>query len=56
MRSYRALLLSLILSLSGCDLVGPDGPADSCDHAWSSRDLTRLTCAFDSKHADTASR
>ena len=49
-----ALFFCLLLGLSGCGFadegtplpVAPDGPGASCDHAWSSRDLTRLACAF----------
>jgi len=56
MRTCRALLLlSLVLSLGGCALVAPDGPASNCDHAWSSRDLTRLACSF-GKQNESASR
>ena len=57
-------LVVLLLSLGGCsDLkeavtpvpVAPDGPGGSCDHAWSSRTLTRLGCEFGSNDKEDAS-
>lgn len=47
MRKILIVLLGLVSALGGCSLAGPDGPGGSCDHAWSSRDLTRLACSFD---------
>ncbi len=58
MRPASALLLGvLVLGLGGCGDVAeavspvplaPDGAGSSCDHAWSSRALTRLSCEFGS--------
>ena len=55
------LLFFLLGGLTGCGIadeapplpVGADGPGASCDHAWSSRDLTRLACALGG-HDDAA--
>jgi hypothetical protein len=63
MLPFRALLLGLMLGLSGCSFsseaglpVMPDGAGTSCDHVWSSRYVTRLACEFGVVSADNARR